>query len=137
MRKTGGPFDRKSFTDPIRIRIKVESFEEASARYQNYFDVAISNIPFGNFYALDPNYLNSKDPIKRDCCRQIHNYFFVKTTELLHHNGLLCFITSSAFLDTPGNKPFREFLMSKTDLITAIRLNCTNMNKKQKLKITI
>ena len=105
-----------------KISVKVEPFEDIGARYQNYFDMAISNIPFGSYYALDPNYLNSKDPIKRDCCRQIHNYFFVKTIELLQHNGLLCFITSSAFLDTPGNRPFREYLMGKNDLITAIRL---------------
>jgi N12 class adenine-specific DNA methylase len=110
------------YSSEPRISVKIESFEETGARYQNYFDIAISNIPFGNFYALDPNYLNSKDAIKRDCCRQIHNYFFVKTTELLQHNGLLCFITTSAFLDTPGNKPFREYLMGKADLITAIRL---------------
>jgi N12 class adenine-specific DNA methylase len=104
------------------IFVKVEPFEETGLFYKDYFDVAISNIPFGNFYALDPNFLNSKDLIKRDCCRQIHNYFFVKTIELLRHNGLLCFITSSAFLDTPGNKPFREYLMKTADLISAIRL---------------
>ena len=107
--------------DP-KISVKVEPFEDIGARYKNFFDLAISNIPFGSFYALDSSYLNSKDPIRRDCCRQIHNYFFVKTTELLQHNGFLCFITSSAFLDTPGNRPFREYLMNKTDLIAAIRL---------------
>ena len=110
------------YSSEPKVSVNIEPFEDAGVRYQNWFDVAISNIPFGNFYALDPHYLNSKDPIKRDCCRQIHNYFFVKTTELLQPGGLLCFITSSAFLDTPGNKPFREYLMSKADLITAIRL---------------
>jgi len=104
------------------ISVRIEPFEDAGSRYQEYFDIAISNIPFGNFYALDSNYLNSKDPVKRDCCRKIHNYYFVRTSELLQHNGLLCYIASSSFLDAPANKPFREYLMSKTDLIAAIRL---------------
>jgi len=117
-----GKILQEIYSSEPHISVNIQPLEEIGGRYQNYFDAAISNIPFGNFYALDPNYLNSKDPIRRDCCRQIHNYFFIKTIELLQHNGLLCFITSSAFLDTPGNKPFREYLMNKTDLIAAIRL---------------
>lgn len=54
--------------------------------------------------------------------RAIHNYFFVKGLDTLREGGILAFITSQGLLDSPSNKPVREYLMNNSSLISAIRL---------------
>ena len=85
------------------------------------FDVIASNIPFGNFSVFDAD-LWKRGGIYDKATKTIHNYFFVKSMELLNEGGLLVFITSRGVADTPGNKFVREYLVSHADLITAQRL---------------
>lgn len=85
------------------------------------FDVIASNIPFGNFSVFDAD-LWKRGGIYDKATKTIHNYFFVKSMELLNEGGLLVFITSRGVADTPGNKFVREYLVSHADLITALRL---------------
>lgn len=85
------------------------------------FDVIASNIPFGNFSVFDAD-LWKRGGIYDKATKTIHNYFFVKSMELLNEGGLLVFITSRGVADTPGNKFMREYLVSHADLITALRL---------------
>lgn len=85
------------------------------------FDVIASNIPFGNFSVFDAD-LWKRGGIHDKATKTIHNYFFVKSMELLNEGGLLVFITSRGVADTPGNKFVRKYLVSHADLITAQRL---------------
>ena len=85
------------------------------------FDVIASNIPFGNFRVFDAD-LWKKGGIYEQATKAIHNYFFVKSMELLSEGGLLAFVTSRSVADTAGNKFVREYLVNHADLISAIRL---------------
>lgn len=81
-------------------------------------DIAISNVPFGDFPVHDRTF--GKD--RRKLTRQIHNYFFAKTLDQLRPGGLLAFVTSHGTLDSTKAKPIREALAEQADLVGAIRL---------------
>ncbi|MFS2832983.1 N-6 DNA methylase [Bacteroides uniformis] len=85
------------------------------------FDVIASNIPFGNFRVFDAD-LWKKGGIYEQSTKTIHNYFFIKSMDLLNEGGILAFVTSRGIADTPGNKFVREYLVDHADLITALRL---------------
>ena len=85
------------------------------------FDMITSNIPFGNFKVFDAD-MWKKGGIYEQSTKTIHNYFFVKSMELLNEGGLLAFITSRGVADTPGNKFVREYLVNHADLISAVRM---------------
>lgn len=81
-------------------------------------DVAISNVPFGDFPVTDPAFRKNRAKL----ARRIHNYFFVKTMDKLRPGGVLAFITTHGTLDSPTAQPVREALATQADLIGAIRL---------------
>lgn len=75
-------------------KVKVEGFESIENRYNNYFDVVSSNIPFGDMNVFDPSFSKNRDEAIRQSTRTIHNYFFIKGVESLREGGILAFITS-------------------------------------------
>jgi N12 class adenine-specific DNA methylase len=81
-------------------------------------DVAISNVPFGNYPVFDRTFKKERKKLTHS----IHNYFFAKTLEELRPGGVLAFITSHQTLDAKTTKPVREYLASQADLLGAIRL---------------
>ena len=85
------------------------------------FDVAVSNIPFGNIAVFDADFAK-KGGIYRQAAKSVHNYFFVKAMELLNEGGLLAFVTSRGVADAPGNRFVRDYLVYHANLITALRL---------------
>lgn len=85
------------------------------------FDVAVSNIPFGNIAVFDADFAK-KGGIYRQAAKSVHNYFFVKAMELLNEGGILAFVTSRGVADAPGNKFVRDYLVNHANLITALRL---------------
>ncbi len=85
------------------------------------FDVAVSNIPFGNIAVFDADF-SKKGGIYRQAAKSVHNYFFVKAMELLNEGGLLAFVTSRGVADAPGNRFVRDYLVHHANLITALRL---------------
>lgn len=102
--------------------IRISGFEEISEKEQNSYDVVASNIPFGDTAIFDLSYSRSKNPAKEQAARSIHNYFFLKGTDMLREGGLLVFITSQGVLNSPKNEPIRRALMQANDLVSAIRL---------------
>ncbi|MFA5850047.1 MAG: helicase-related protein [Bacteroidales bacterium] len=103
-------------------KVRIEGFETIERRYDNYFDVVSSNIPFGDVAAFDPAFINSPDKAKQQSARAIHNYFFVKGIDVLREGGILAFITSQGVMNSPQNAPVREWLMKNSDLVSAVRL---------------
>lgn len=86
-----------------------------------YFDLAIGNVPFGNYQV----------PELRNVPYQnfaIHDYFFSKSMDLVRPGGLVAFITSSGTLDKHDNK-VRRYLGSKASLVAAIKLPNTAFKK--------
>ena len=85
------------------------------------FDVIASNIPFGTINVFDTNFERRGTPYKQSL-KAIHNYFFIKTMELLSEGGLLAFVTSRGVADSPSNRFVRDYLVHHAHIITALRL---------------
>lgn len=102
-------------------KVLVDGFETIESRYNNYFDVVTSNIPFGEMSVFDAEFMKT-DKLHRDSTRAIHNYFFVKGVETLREGGVIAFITSQGVLNSPNNQAIRKWLMDNTNLVSAIRL---------------
>lgn len=102
--------------------IRVSGFEEIPEKEQNTYDVIASNIPFGDTSIFDLSYSRSKDEAKIQASRSIHNYFFLKGTDMLRDGGLLAFVTSQGILNSPKNEPIRRALMENSNLVSVVRL---------------
>ena len=102
--------------------IRIGGFEEISEKEQNSYDVIASNIPFGDTSVFDLSYSRSKDGAKVQAARSIHNYFFLKGTDMLREGGLLAYITSQGILNSPNNELIRRALMQDNNLVSVVRL---------------
>ncbi|HFK5543537.1 TPA: N-6 DNA methylase [Elizabethkingia anophelis] len=102
--------------------IRISGFEEIPEREQHSYDLIASNIPFGDTSIFDLSYSRSKDPAKVQAARSIHNYFFLKGTDMLREGGLLMYITSQGILNSPKNEPIRRALMEHNNLVSVVRL---------------
>jgi N12 class adenine-specific DNA methylase len=94
-------------------KVRVNGFENVKLP-NNYFDMAISNVPFGNIPITDSEYASS-------ATGQIHNYFFAKSLDKVKEGGLVIFVTSTGTMDT-SRGDFREYIADRADLIGAFRL---------------
>lgn len=103
-------------------KVRVQGFENIEKKYAGYYDVAASNIPFGDVAVFDPALLSDSDPAKKIASRSIHNYFFLKSVDMVRPGGLVAFITSQGVLNAPANRPVREYLMSNCEPVSVIRL---------------
>ncbi|MDR2126825.1 MAG: N-6 DNA methylase, partial [Prevotellaceae bacterium] len=97
-------------------------FETIPANRNGAYNLVVSNIPFGNIKIYDAGYYNSKDPVLRQSVNAVHTYFFEKGLDMLCNGGVLAFITSTGVMDSPGNAQYRQHLLSRAKLITAVRL---------------
>ena len=102
--------------------IRISGFEEIPEREKNSYDVVASNIPFGDTSVFDLSYSRSRDTAKVQAARSIHNYFFMKGTDMLREGGVLAFITSQGVLNSPKNEPIRRALMQDNNLVSVVRL---------------
>jgi N12 class adenine-specific DNA methylase len=103
-------------------KVRVEGFETIEKKYAGYYDIATSNIPFGDVAVFDPVLFSDSDPAKKIASRSIHNYFFLKSMDMVRPGGLVAFITSQGVLNAPANRPVREYLMSRCEPVSVIRL---------------
>ena len=92
--------------------IAVNGFEKVQMP-DSFFDVAIGNVPFGDFKVRDKKYDKNH--------WLIHDYFFGKTLDKVRPGGVIAFITSKGTLDKE-NSAVRKYLAQRADLIGAIRL---------------
>ena len=92
--------------------IKVQGYEETKIP-DNYLDVIVGNVPFGDYTVFDKPY--NKHHL------MIHDYFFVKSLDKVRPGGIIAFITSTGTMDK-HNPIVRELLAEKADLLGAVRL---------------
>lgn len=92
--------------------ISVNGFETVQMP-DSFFDVAVGNVPFGDFKVQDKRYDKHH--------WLIHDYFFGKTLDKVRPGGIVAFITSKGTLDKE-NSSVRKYLAQRADLIGAIRL---------------
>ena len=101
--------------------VRNEAFENIGGQKDNLFDLVASNIPFGNISVFDPAFAR-KGEVEKQATGKIHNYFFLKSVELARPGGLVALITTDSFANTESNRAFRENLLQKAKLISAVRL---------------
>lgn len=92
--------------------IAIEGFEETSLP-DSFFDLAIGNVPFGDYGVADKRY--DKHHFL------IHDYFFAKTLDKVRPGGVVAFITSSGTMDKK-NPAVRKYIAERAELLGAIRL---------------
>ncbi len=92
--------------------IAVQGFEETNLP-DSFFDIAVGNVPFGDFKVIDKRYNKHKF--------LIHDYFFAKTLDKLRPGGVMAFITSKGTMDKENNS-VRKYIAQRAELLGAIRL---------------
>ena len=102
-------------------KIRTEGFEKIEKPFLNRFDLAISNIPFGDIAVFDPEFENGST-LRRIAARKVHTYFFLKGLDAVRDGGIVAFITSQGVLNTESNVSARYKMMMQADLVSAIRL---------------
>ena len=106
--------------------IRHQPFEEARLA-DGFFDVAISNIPFGDYKPFDPQF--------KSWGFVIHDYFFAKALDKVRPGGLVLFITSKGTMDKLDGS-LREYVAHQADLVGAIRLPNDAFKKNANTEVT-
>ena len=92
--------------------IQIKGYEETSFE-NNFFSIAIGNVPFGQYKVTDKTYESHNF--------LIHDYFFAKTLDKVRPGGIVAFITSKGTLDKKDST-VREYLAHRAELVGAMRL---------------
>ena len=93
-------------------QINVVGYEKTDFQ-NNFFDLAIGNVPFGQYQVNDPVYNRLKF--------SIHNYFLAKSLDKVCPGGILAFVTTRYTMDSQ-NTDARKYLAERADLLGAVRL---------------
>ena len=102
-------------------KIRTEGFEKIEKPFLNHFDLAISNIPFGDFGVFDAEFSRSASFGRRSAQKAIHDYFFLKGLDAVRDGGIVAFVTSQGVLNS-SRVSVRNEMFSKANLVSAIRL---------------
>jgi len=105
LQKIAGDFNMPS-------AIHIAGFEETTIKDNSWYDLIVSNIPFGNFPVYDKDYNDKR------LTGKIHNYFFAKGLDKIRDGGLLAYIATDTFLNTPSNGYAREYLFNRADFVS-------------------
>ena len=95
-----------------RSSIAVQGYEK-TAFPDNFFDVAIGNVPFGQFHVADKRYDRLNFPI--------HEYFVAKALDQVRPGGVIAVVTSSFTMDK-RTASARKYIAQRSELLGAIRL---------------
>lgn len=112
--------------DPMTAQIAALLYPDADVRAMgfekavipnNSLDLVVGNVPFGNYPIADPNY-------PQHVKSRIHNYFIVRSLDLLKPGGTMCIITSAGTLNAGDNTAMRvrQEIADRANLVGAIRL---------------
>ena len=122
--------------DSISGRIAQQLYQNASISVNgiekvqmpdSFFDVAVGNVPFGDFKVIDKRYDKHH--------WLIHDYFFGKALDKVRPGGVIAFVTSKGTMDKE-NSAVRKYLAQRADLIGAIRLPDNTFKQNAGTKVT-
>ncbi|MBQ7586580.1 MAG: DEAD/DEAH box helicase family protein, partial [Lachnospiraceae bacterium] len=106
--------------------IRISGYEKTD--FQNdFFDVAVGNVPFGNYQVSDKPY----DKLGF----QIHDYFFAKTLDKVRPGGIVAFVTSKGTMDKQSPQ-VRKHLAQRAELVGAVRLPNTAFKENAGTEVT-
>ena len=122
--------------DSITGRIAKQLYQKANIAIQGYektelpdafFDIAIGNVPFGQFGVMDKRYDRYNF--------SIHDYFFAKTIDKVRPGGIIAFVTSRYVMDK-SNGTVRKYISERAELLGAIRLPNNTFEESANTKVT-
>lgn len=108
--------------DSVTARIAKQLYPNADIRQSgfektdfpdNFFDIVIGNVPFGDYGVIDKRYEKQNF--------SIHNYFFAKALDQVRPGGIVAFVTSKYTMDEKNPK-VRKYIAQRAELIGAVRL---------------
>ena len=102
-------------------KMRIDGFEKIEKPFNDYFDLAVSNIPFGDIAVFDAEFQRSESFGRRSAQKAIHNYFFLKGLDTVRNGGIVAFITSQGVLNSTKTT-VRNELFRQANLVSAIRL---------------
>lgn len=106
--------------------MKITGFEQTD--YPNdFFDVAVGNVPFGQYKVSDKQYDKHNF--------LIHDYFFAKTLDKVRPGGVVAFVTSKGTMDKK-NPEVRKYLAQRAELLGAVRLPNTAFKENAGTEVT-
>lgn len=109
-----------------KVSVSNSGLQEASVP-SNYYDLFISNIPFGTNKVYDPQ-IDKKGPLWKESQSKIHTYFFAKAIDSVRPGGYIAILTSANVLDSQSNQGIRDLINQETDFIGAVRLSSDAFN---------
>ena len=109
-----------------KANIKIKGYEKSDFP-DSFFDIAIGNVPFGDFKVNDKRYDKNNF--------LIHDYFFAKTLDKVRPGGVIAFVTSKGTMDK-ASPEVRRYLAQRADLLGAIRLPDNTFTKNAGTKVT-
>ena len=92
--------------------ISITGFEKTNYP-DNFFDVVVGNVPFGDYKVYDPKYNKYNF--------RIHDYFIAKALDQVRPGGIVAVITTKGTLDK-SNPTIRKYIAERAELIGAVRL---------------
>jgi hypothetical protein len=103
-----------SFTSTLEVpaEVQIKGLEQTASAENGKYDLIASNIPFGNFKIFDQS-LSFQQATEK-----IHNYFFAKGLDKIREGGLLAFVTTDSFLNSPSNEAARRYVFNNADFIS-------------------
>ena len=109
-----------------KANIKISGFEKTD--YPNdFFDVAVGNVPFGQYKVADRQYDKNNF--------MIHDYFFAKTLDKVRPGGVVAFVTSKGTMDKKSPE-VRKYLAQRAELLGAVRLPNTAFKENAGTEVT-
>lgn len=112
-----------------KVSVQIKGLEETGPNEKGMSDLVVSNIPFGNFSVHDPAYRAG------GITSRIHNYFFAKGLEKLADGGLLAYLVTDGFLNSPSNDAARKYLLTAADLVSLSVLPANLMKEKANVEV--
>ena len=106
--------------------IQIKGLEETTFS-NNFFDLAVGNVPFGDYRVNDREYRKNHF--------LIHDYFFAKAIDKVRDGGVIAFITSSGTMDKK-DESVRRYLNARAEFLGAIRLPDSTFKKEAGTEVT-
>ena len=102
-------------------RVRIEGFERIEKPFEEYFDVVVSNVPFGDVAVFDAQF-EKGSAVRRAAAKKIHNYFCLKTLDTVRDGGIVALLVPQGVLNADGNSAVRRLMLSQADLLSAVRM---------------
>ncbi|WP_044261044.1 N-6 DNA methylase, partial [Prevotella conceptionensis] len=102
-------------------RVRIEGFERIEKPFKDYFDVAVSNVPFGDVAVFDAQF-EKGSAVRRAAAKKIHNYFCLKTLDTVRDGGIVALLVPQGVLNADSNSAVRHLMLNQADLLSTIRM---------------